>query len=91
MSTLETLQGIMCEEFKLTPAQLQAEAKLAELGVDSLDLLELMFKIEDRFGLRITDDIPRSLATIQDVVCYIDGMLARAATPTPPAHSAPPT
>lgn len=92
MSTLETLQGILCREFKLVPAQLQPEAKLAELGVDSLDFLDLMFKIEDRFGFRITDDLPRQLVTVQDVVCYIDDMLARQPTPpTPAAHSTPPS
>jgi acyl carrier protein len=76
MSTLETLQDILIEEFDLTRERVTPDAGLAALGVDSLDLLELMFKIEDRYKLAIRDDIPTNLATVQDVVRYIDGLLA---------------
>jgi hypothetical protein len=43
-------------------------------------VLELMFKIEDRFLLKITGDTPTDLVTVSDVARYIDGLLA--------AHSA---
>jgi acyl carrier protein len=76
MSTLETLQDILIEEFDLTRERVTPDAGLAALGVDSLDLLELMFKIEDRYKLAIRDDIPTNLTTVQDVVRYIDGLLA---------------
>ncbi|MGO9994182.1 MAG: acyl carrier protein [Steroidobacteraceae bacterium] len=77
MSTLETLQDILIDEFDLKREQLTPEAELAALGVDSLDLLELMFKIEDRYKLAIRDDVPTTLTTVNDVVAYIDGLLAR--------------
>jgi acyl carrier protein len=77
MSTLETLQDILIDEFDLKREQLTPDAELAALGVDSLDLLELMFKIEDRYKLAIRDDVPTTLTTVNDVVAYIDGLLAR--------------
>ena len=77
MSTLETLQDILIDEFDLKREQLTPDAELAALGVDSLDLLELMFKIEDRYKLAIRDDVPPTLTTVNDVVAYIDGLLAR--------------
>ncbi|MGA2366943.1 MAG: acyl carrier protein [Steroidobacteraceae bacterium] len=75
MTTLETIQNILIEEFKLTADRLPPQATLADLGIDSLDLVDLLFKIEDRFGLKITDDVPRSLATLGDVTAYIDKLL----------------
>ena len=81
MSTLETLQDILIEEFDLRPERLAPDAELASLGVDSLDLLELMFKIEDRYKLTIQDDVPTNLVTVQDVVRYIDGLRAAQAKP----------
>jgi acyl carrier protein len=75
MSTLEALQTILIKEFKLGPERLAPEATLADLGIDSLDLVDLIFKIEDRFGLKVTDDVPRSLATIGDVAAYVDELL----------------
>lgn len=75
MSTLESLQTILTEEFKLSPTRLVPEATLTDLGIDSLDLVDLLFKIEDRFGLKIKDDVPRSLVSLNDVAAYIDELL----------------
>jgi acyl carrier protein len=89
MSTLEIIQDILVSKFELDPATLTPEAGLAQLGIDSLAVLELLFDIEDRFGLKIKDDTPDSLATIQDVTLYIDSLLAkqqlqkRASAPSP--------
>jgi acyl carrier protein len=79
MSTLETLQNILVKEFKRSPEQLRPEATLADVGIDSLDLVDLIFKIEDQFGLKVKDDVPRSLVTIADVATYIDQLLANKA------------
>jgi acyl carrier protein len=57
---------------KLTP-----DAELSQLGIDSLAVLELLFDIEDRFGLKIKEDTPNSLMTLQDVVLYIDALLTQ--------------
>jgi acyl carrier protein len=76
MSTLETLKGILVKEFKRAPDQLRAETTLTDLGIDSLDFVDLIFKIEDRFDLKVKDDVPRTLVTLGDVAAYIDELLA---------------
>jgi len=35
-----------------------------------------MFKIEDGFHVKIPGDPPTGLRTVQDVVAYIDGLIA---------------
>jgi acyl carrier protein len=75
MTTLELLQGILIKEYKLGPDRLVPEATLADLGIDSLDLVDLIFKIEDHFGLNIKDDVSRPLVTLSDVAAYIDELL----------------
>ncbi len=89
MSTLETLQTLISEEFKLSVEQLRPQATLAELGIDSLELVDLIFKIEDRFGLKIKEDVPRSLVTLGDVAAYVDELLAQQSA-TPQAGADPP-
>jgi acyl carrier protein len=76
MTTLQTLQDILIRDYRLTPEHLAPDAILGSLGLDSLSILELMFKIEDRFSLKITGDTPTNLVTVSDVVLYIDGLLA---------------
>ena len=77
MSTLETLVDILAREYSVTREQITPEASLETLGLDSLSLLELMFKIEDRYKVKITGDTPTDLLTVSDVVRYIDSLLAR--------------
>ena len=47
--------------------QVQPAALLADLGVDSLMLAELMFEAEDRLGIEIPSDLkpPRTVADMQ--------------------------
>jgi acyl carrier protein len=77
MSTLDTLVDILVRDYALARERVTPEATLATLGLDSLSVLELMFKIEDRYAIKITGDTPTDLLTISDVVRYIDGLLAR--------------
>ncbi len=80
MNTLQTLQDILVRDYTLTQEQVVPEAVLTSLGLDSLSVLELMLKIEDRFLLKITGDTPTDLVTVGDVARYIDGLLASHAT-----------
>ena len=80
MSTLTTLQDILIRDYRLTRAQLVPEADLGTLGIDSLDMLELFFKIEERFGIKIWNEAPSTLGTVQDVVAYIDELCVKQAT-----------
>jgi acyl carrier protein len=76
MSTLETLQDILVRDYGLPRDRLSPDAALDTLGMDSLSLLELMFKIEDGFHVKIPGDPPSDLRTLEDVIEYIDGLIA---------------
>jgi acyl carrier protein len=76
MSTLDTLVDILTRDYCVAREQITPEATLETLGLDSLSVLELMFKIEDRYKVKITDDTPTDLLTVSDVVRYIDSLLA---------------
>jgi acyl carrier protein len=85
MTTLQVLQDILVREYRVAPELATPEATLAMLGLDSLSVIELMFKIEDAFGLTIPDDTPTNLMTVGDVVGYIDSLKAtRTAVPAQP-------
>lgn len=85
MNTLETLQDILVRDYHVARAQLTPDAPLGAVGIDSLGFLELLFKIEDRFHVKITGETPTGLHTVQDVVGYIDGLIA--ARPAAPAQA----
>jgi len=72
MTTLAALQDILVTDYAIARERLMPDALLSSLGVDSLGMLELMFKIEDRFNVKIPGDPPANLSTVADVVAYVD-------------------
>ncbi len=61
------------EELKkfLKNKNLNLNDNLRNLGIDSLDLLDLILEAEDKFDIRIEDDELLNLETINDVVKVI--------------------
>ncbi len=49
------------------------EARIKEdIGLDSLDAMELSMELEEAFGLTIEEEALAQFITIQDIVSYID-------------------
>jgi len=62
------VETISCEEDKVT-----LETALGEdLGVDSLDAVELNMALEEAFDISIPDEELAKFVTVQDIVTYID-------------------
>ena len=77
------------EEFGLEASQVGSEAKLEELGVDSLATIEFMFLLEEKFNLRMSDN-PAAVKTVGDIAREIDMLLEQpqaAAAPAKPSET----
>lgn len=73
MDALGLIREFLRERLSVEPDRVVPEAELARLGVDSLMLLELMFKFEDQFGLEIPSN-RGSPRTVGEVVALIGGL-----------------
>lgn len=83
MSTLERLAALLSKEFAIDPARLGPAARLADLDIDSLRMIEIAFAVEDAFGVKIADEpgeLMARLKTLGDFAAYVDGLLAAAGT-----------
>ena len=45
---------------------------MEELGLDSMDTIELVFQLEDNFNIQISDDDLMGFKTVDDVVKYVE-------------------
>ena len=53
-------------------AKLEDETKLEDLGLDSLDKIELLYAIEESFGIEFEKEEMQSFITIGDIVKSIE-------------------
>lgn len=70
MSTIETVKAILSE--KVDISNLKEDDKLSDLGLDSLDLAEIMISIEETLHIEFTSNEILKLKTLKDVVNLIE-------------------
>lgn len=77
MSTFEQVQDIVASQLGVKKAEVKPEASFAnDLGADSLDTVELVMALEEKFGVEIPDEDAGKIATVQNAVDYIDSKQA---------------
>ena len=69
--TRQKIVDIIASELKIDTSKITDTAQLADLGADSLSLLEIIFRLEEQFGLEIPDDQAEQFKTLQGVVDYV--------------------
>ena len=78
MDTLERIKNLVIKELSLDPGKLDPNAPLADLGVDSLTFIEFMFKVEDDFGVKVSDEDLRKIKCLADLERHIAASLPAA-------------
>jgi acyl carrier protein len=69
---LERIREHLSAELEVDPARIQAETRLKEdLEADSLDLVELVVELEDRYGIRIPDEQAARILTVGQAADYV--------------------
>jgi len=69
----EKVSQIIADKISCDVGTLEPETKFADLGIDSLDVTELVMNIEDEFNVEL--EVDSSLATISDLVKLVESKL----------------
>jgi len=74
---LEQVKAILVETLSVDEDKVTMEARFQEdLETDSLDLVELVMTMEDKFGIKITDEEAAEIKTVGLAVDFVMGRLA---------------
>ena len=69
----EKVQTILAKQLRKDPSQITMESLIKkDLGADSLDILQLLMRIEDQYGIVIPDQELAKFETVGDVVKYLE-------------------
>lgn len=67
--------NLLMEKLSINHAELKPDTKFSDLGVDSLDMVELLIEFEKKFNISISDEDSERIVTISDAEQYIRGKM----------------
>ena len=67
METFELLRSLLAEKVK-DEVEITPRTNLRELGIDSVDLVEIILNFEEKMNLTFEDEAMLKLSTVQDVL-----------------------
>ena len=66
----ETIAKIIAERTGCDVSSVKPESTFAELGIDSLDTVELLMSLEDEIGMEI--ELDQKVTTVDDLVKFVE-------------------
>ena len=72
----ERVRAIIASTQHLAPEKVTADSTFEDLGIDSLDGINILFAVESEFNINIPDDAAQSIRSVRDFVDGIAKLLA---------------
>jgi acyl carrier protein len=69
--TFTKIVDIVASKLDIDKNIITNESTFQDLGADSLDLLEIIMRLEEQFGIEVNDEDAEKMHTMHDVVSYI--------------------
>ncbi|RXZ54339.1 acyl carrier protein [Senegalimassilia faecalis] len=72
MATIDTIKKVLQDNLDIEPETVNEESTFESLGIDSLDMVELICDLEEKCDVDFGE--PEGLETVGDLVEYIDNL-----------------
>lgn len=72
MDIMNTITTLLHDNLDIEPADVNEDSTFDSLGIDSLDMVELICDLEDECGIEFGE--PEGLETVGDLISYIEGL-----------------
>jgi len=73
MALIDDVKEVVVEQLNVNADEVKEDSKFVEdLGADSLDVVELVMALEEKFDIEIPDSDAESIATVGDAVKYVE-------------------
>jgi acyl carrier protein len=75
MALLDEVKEVVVEQLSVNADEVKEESKFVEdLGADSLDVVELVMALEEKFDIEIPDEDAEKIATVSDAIAFIENI-----------------
>ena len=71
----EEVKAILARQLRIAPEKVTLDAQIKrDLGADSIDILQLLMRLEDDYGIVIPDQELAKFETVNDVVTFLNNL-----------------
>ncbi|CAG9460935.1 unnamed protein product [Pedinophyceae sp. YPF-701] len=70
-SVLSDVRGIIAEQLGMEMDKVEGSSKFVDLGADSLDTVEIMMALEEKFDIQLDEEGAENIATVDDAANMI--------------------
>ncbi|MDR0664248.1 MAG: acyl carrier protein [Helicobacteraceae bacterium] len=75
MALLDDVKAIVVEQLSVHEDEVKEDSRFVEdLNADSLDVVELVMALEEKFDVEIPDEDAEKIKTVGDVIKYIENI-----------------
>lgn len=74
-NTFNVVRDLIAKKLEIDPETILTDSKLEDLGLDSLDVFDIIFEAEDKYGIKVPNPT-EEIATVQDVVNMLNKLLS---------------
>ncbi len=77
MALFDDVKEVVVEQLNVNPDEVKEESKFVEdLGADSLDVVELVMALEEKFDIEIPDEDAEKITNVSDAIKFIENIQA---------------
>jgi len=77
MALFDDVKEVVVEQLSVNPDEVKEDSKFVEdLGADSLDVVELVMALEEKFDIEIPDEDAEKIANVADAISFIENIQA---------------
>lgn len=72
----QLIDNFLLSRIEITPERLaDPDLKMVDLGIDSLGIVEMLFEVEDQYGIHVEDVMKFQTMTLNEVVLYMEQII----------------
>lgn len=72
----QVIDDFLLTQDTITPEKLaDPDIKMVDLGLDSLGVVEMLFEVEDRYGIHVDDVMQFQQMTLNEVVLHMESLV----------------
>jgi len=76
LSLLDDVRAVIVEQLGVKPEEVKLTASFRDdLGADSLDAVEFIMALEEKFGIEIPDEDAEAMQTVDDAIKYVESKM----------------